>query len=95
MVAKAKSPSGVGGIHDLRPNHRRKIEQAVEKVRVVVEIQSQEGRFRKKAKENTELLLDKSFQVLPRCHHHSFDIHLDQTSQAKPSQPVEFLRFAK
>ena len=38
---------------------------------------------------------DQSFQVLPGCYHHSFDVHFEQTPQPKTPQTVKFLRLSK
>jgi hypothetical protein len=43
----------------------------------------------------TEIMLEKPFQVLPHCDHHSFDIHFEKTPQAKSPQTVKLFRFPK
>jgi hypothetical protein len=49
----------------------------------------------KKGKEFLPEMLDKPFQVLSRCDHHSFDVGFLETSQTKTSQPVKFFYLSK
>jgi hypothetical protein len=40
-------------------------------------------------------VLDQPFWVLPRCDHHSFDVHFVQTSQTKTPQAMKIFGFTK
>jgi len=42
-----------------------------------------------------QAMLDQSFQVLPRCDHHSFDIDFVQASQSETPQAVKIFGFTK
>src|SRR5687767_13472404 len=67
--------------------------QTVEKVGIGRKCDLENAVLRKE--KNTEIMLDQSFQVLPCCDHHSFDIHFEKTPQAKSPQTMKLLGFPK